>query len=75
MKAIGRVMQPFFAHDPMTLYICTEFQKISPRVSELLSGHILEFTKGHNFIKNEGGVLVLVLCASSDNALYLSYIL
>ena len=72
MKTICRVMQPFFAHHAMTLYICTKFQKISPRVSELLSGHILEFTKGHNFMKNVGGVSVLVLCASSDNALYLS---
>ena len=38
------------------------FKKISPRVSKLLSRHILKFTKGHNSITNEGGVTVLVLC-------------
>ena len=32
---------------------------------------ILKFTKGHNSIKSLGGVKVLVLCTSSDNALYL----
>ena len=37
------------------------FEKISPRVSELLRGHVLKFTKGHNSIKNAGGVMVLVL--------------
>ena len=63
MKTIGRVMQSFSAHhlidDPLYLYQI--FKKISLRVSELLSGHILKFTKGHNSIKNVGGVTVLVL--------------
>ena len=48
------------------------FMKISLRVSQLLSGHIPKFTKGHNSLKNEGGVKVLVLYTASDNALYLS---
>ena len=39
------------AHCLMILYICTKFKKISQRVSELLSGHILKFTKGHKSIK------------------------
>ena len=47
------------------------FKKISPRVSELLSRHTLTFKKGHNSIKNVGGVTLLVLCTSPDNALSL----
>ena len=68
-------MQPFSAYHLMTFYICTKFQKISPMVSELLSGHILKFTKGHNSIRNLDEVTVLVLCTSPDNALYLSQVL
>ena len=60
-------MQPFSAHHLMTIYIC--IKKISLWFSELLSGHVLKFTKGHNSIKNIGGVMVLVLCTSPDNAL------
>ena len=43
----------------MTLYICTSFKKIPQRVSELLSGYMLEFNKGHISIKNVDGVMVL----------------
>ena len=68
MKTIGRVMQPFSVHYLMTLLL--SFKKISPRVSELLSGHILKFTKGHNSIKTVDGVMVLNLCTSHDD-LYL----
>ena len=32
---------------------------------------IFKFSKGNNSIKNVGGVMVLVLCISSDDALYL----
>ena len=49
MKTLGRVMLSFPAYCLMTLYIYTK--KISKRVSGLLSGHILKFTKGHNSIK------------------------
>ena len=35
----------------------------------------MKFTKGHNSIKYVGGVTVLILCISSDNALYLSQVL
>ena len=31
----------------------------------------MKFTKGHNSVKSVGGVKLLVLCTSSDNALYL----
>ena len=76
MKTIGRVMQPFFAHHLMTFFFfAPSFKKISPRVSELFSRHILKFTKGHNSIKTVGGVTVLVLCTSPDYALYLSQVL
>ena len=33
---------------------------------------MMKFTKGHNSVYSVGGVTVLVLCTSSDNALYLS---
>ena len=48
--------------------------KISKGFSELLSGHDLQysgFSKRHNSVKNVGGVMVLVLCTLSDDALYL----
>ena len=32
---------------------------------------IVKFVKGHTSIKNVGGIMVLVLCISFDNALYL----
>ena len=31
---------------------------------------ILKFAKGHHLVKTVGGVMVLVLCTLSDNALY-----
>ena len=33
---------------------------------------IMKFAKGHNSVKNVGGVMVLVLCMSLDDALYLN---
>ena len=66
------------AHCLMILYtrIYTKIcETISQSVSELSSGHVQKFTRGYNSIKNVGGVTVLVLCISSDNALYLSQIL
>ena len=52
-------------------------EKKSQRVSELETqtvGSMLgcsQFTKGHNSIKTVNGVIVLNLCTSSDDALYL----
>ena len=74
MKTIDRVMQPFSAHHLMTLYICTKFQETICKGFTVISGHILKFTKGHNSIKNVGGVTVLVLCTLPDKALYLSQV-
>ena len=50
--------------------------KISQQFSKLLSGYYFqtEIFKGHNSLKNVGGVMVLNLCTSSYNALYLVYI-
>ena len=47
--------------------------KISPKVSKLLADTIskLKFSKGHNSQTNVGPVIVLNLCTSSDDALYL----
>ena len=36
---------------------------------------ILKFTKGHNFLKSVGGGMVLALCTSSDDGLYLYKVL
>ena len=50
--------------------------KISEKFSKLLSGHYFqtEMFKGHNSLKNVGPVMVLNLCTSSYDALYLVYI-
>ena len=50
--------------------------KISQQFSKLLSRHYLqtEIFNGHNFLKNVGRVMVLNLCTSSYDALYLVYI-
>ena len=49
--------------------------KVSQRVSELVTEGLmlgwLQFTKGHNSIKTVNGFMVLYLCTSSDDALYL----
>ena len=48
--------------------------KIFKRVSQSHSVArfpIFKFLKGNNSIKNVGGVMVLVLCLLSDDALYL----
>ena len=50
---------------------------VSQRVSELQTQTVtwmlgwLQFTKGHNSIKTVDGVMVLNLCTTSQNALYL----
>ena len=50
--------------------------KISQQVSKLLCRHyfLTEIFKGHNSLKNVGRVMVLNLCTSSYDALYLVYI-
>ena len=47
--------------------------KITQQLSKLLSGHYFqtEIFKGHNSLKNVGRVMVLNLCTSSYDALYL----
>ena len=47
--------------------------KISKRVSDALSGHDFQvkFSKGNNSVNNVCGVMVSVLCTSSDDPLYL----
>ena len=56
------------------LYICTKFhENISRGFSVIEQKHDFhsEIFKGQNFVKNVDGVTVLVLCISSDDALYL----
>ena len=36
---------------------------------------ILKITKGHNSVKNVGGLMALVLCISADYDLYLYHVL
>ena len=59
----------------MRLYIYTKFGDKSFDGFKLTDGKdtvfILKSTKGHNSVKNEDGVAVLVLCTLSDNVLYL----
>ena len=51
--------------------------KVSQRVSELQTQTVglthggLQFTKGHNSLKTVDGIMVLNLCISSDDGLYL----
>ena len=67
----------------MVLVLCTSSDNVLylyQVVSKFLKGFksycaetvtIVKFAKGHNSVKNVGGVMVLVLCMSSDDALYL----
>ena len=60
----------------MVFYICTNFAKLSQRVSELLSRHDIpnKCSKGHNSAKNVDGVMVLVPYTSPGCALYLDQV-
>ena len=59
VETIVRVMQPVSAHHLITLYICTKFQEnISKGYRVIKRLNFVEFTKGHNSIKNVGGVTV-----------------
>ena len=51
MKTIGRVMQPLSAYHLIMLYIFTKFQENISKDFRVINGHILKFTKGHNFKK------------------------
>ena len=55
----------------MMLDICTNFRENNQRVSDFLADVIciLIFAKCHNSVKSIGGVMVLGLSTSSDNAL------
>ena len=57
----------FSAHRLMVVYISTKFHEIN-RADTIF---IAKNSKGHNSVKNVGGVSVLVLCTSSDSGLYL----
>ena len=55
----------------MMLYICTKFQE---NISKGFSYQedavcILKFSKGHNSVNSEGGVMALVLSTLSDGVL------
>ena len=64
----------FSAYRPTVIYICTKFHenildgKKSYRADTVFIGKI---SKGHNSAKNVGGVMVFILCTSSDSGLYL----
>ena len=57
----------------MVVYIYFEFHKISLTILKLQNRHDFHTKtfKGHNSTKNVGGVIVLILCTSSDSGLYL----
>ena len=59
---------------PTMLYICTKFRENTCNGFNIIKNvkiPILNTTKEHNPTKKEGGVKFLVLCISSDDALYL----
>ena len=59
----------------MMLHICTKFHENVKKDFRVIEGidfqYSFIFSKGHNSIQNVGRVMVLVLCKSSDHALYL----
>ena len=64
----------FSAYRLIMLHICTMFHENISTVSELLRGYDFQyskFPKGLNSIKDVGGVMVLDICTSSNDVLYL----
>ena len=64
----------FYAHRLMVVYISTKFdEKIRDgiKVIEQTQFSSEKNSKGHNSVKNVGGVSVLVLYTLSDDGLYL----
>ena len=59
----------FSAHRLLKLYICTRFCENISMCLDTIS--IVKFKKGHNSVKNVGGDMVLALCMSFDDVLYL----
>ena len=61
----------------MLLYICSKIRKISLIVQSFRSDtiFILNIIKENNSEKKNGGVMVLVLCTLSGEALYLYQVL
>ena len=58
----------------MMVYICTKFRENildGIKVIERTEFSYQKFQKGHNSVKNGGGVRILLLCTSSDDGLYL----
>ena len=58
----------------MKVYICTKFHEnildgIKVNTADMI--FIGKISKGHNSVKNVGGVTVLFCCTSSDGGLYL----
>ena len=54
----------------MVLYISTKFHENILHGMKFIE-RTGKISKGHNSVKNVGGVSVLVLCTSSDDGLYL----
>ena len=58
----------------MILYICIKFHENISKGFRVIEGLIFPFSglsKRHNSVKNAGRFMVLILCLSSDHALYL----
>ena len=77
VKIVGGATRSLSAYGPLMICICIKFQKILQRVLELLSGTTLAYgnLQRHDSVKIVGGVAVLVLWTSSDNALHLIRVL
>ena len=63
----------FFAQHLMLLHICSKIMKVSLTVQRFRTDTIftLNIPQENNSEKKNGGVMVLVLCILSDEALYL----
>ena len=63
----------FYAHGLMMVYISTKFHENILGGIKVIQNHGFhqKFSKGHNSVRNVGGVTVLLLCTLSDDGLYL----
>ena len=61
----------FSAHSLIVIYICTKFHENILEGIQVMELTQFQISKGHNSVKNVGGVTVLFLCTSSDGGLYL----
>ena len=68
----------FSAHRLIVVYICTTFHENILNGIKVIEPDTIfkaKISKGHNSVKNVGGVMVLFLCTSSDGGFKFEQIL